>query len=46
MSQILPRLIEFGLGRLALHRLEALVTPGNAPLSHLLERHGFAREAY
>jgi ribosomal-protein-alanine N-acetyltransferase len=44
MSQILPRLIEFGLGRLALHRLEALVTPGNAPSSRLLERHGFARE--
>jgi ribosomal-protein-alanine N-acetyltransferase len=44
MSQIMPVLIDFGFGRLALHRLEALVTPGNAPSCRLLERHGFARE--
>jgi [ribosomal protein S5]-alanine N-acetyltransferase len=44
MSQIMPVLIDFGLGRLALHRLEALVTPGNEPSCRLLERHGFTRE--
>jgi [ribosomal protein S5]-alanine N-acetyltransferase len=44
MSQILPVMINFGLGRLGLHRLEAMVTPGNERSCRLLERHGFARE--
>ncbi len=44
MDAILPALIDFAYRRLALHRLEALVTPGNAPSCRLLERHGFARE--
>jgi [ribosomal protein S5]-alanine N-acetyltransferase len=44
MGEIMPVLIEFGFNRLALHRLEAMVTPGNASSCRLLERHGFARE--
>jgi ribosomal-protein-alanine N-acetyltransferase len=44
MGQVLPAVMAFGWRRLALHRLEALVTPGNAPSCALLERHGFARE--
>jgi ribosomal-protein-alanine N-acetyltransferase len=44
MAAILPALIAFGLGRLELHRLDALVTPGNHRSCRLLERHGFARE--
>ncbi len=44
MAEILPAMIDFGFGRLALHRLEAMVTPGNHPSCRLLERHGFTRE--
>ena len=44
MGEVLPAAIEFGFGRLALHRLEALVTPGNQRSCALLERHGFVRE--
>jgi ribosomal-protein-alanine N-acetyltransferase len=44
MAEVMPVLIEFGFNRLGLHRLEAMVTPGNAPSCRLLERHGFARE--
>ena len=44
MTAILPALIDFALGRLSLHRLEALVTPGNDRSCRLLERHGFMRE--
>ena len=44
MDAVLPVLIDFASSRLALHRLEALVTPGNAPSCRLLERHGFTRE--
>jgi ribosomal-protein-alanine N-acetyltransferase len=44
MGEVLPEVMAFGFGRLALHRLEALVTPGNLPSCRLLERHGFARE--
>jgi ribosomal-protein-alanine N-acetyltransferase len=44
MTAVLPALVDFGFGRLALQRLEALVTPGNARSSRVLERHGFARE--
>ncbi len=44
MAAVLPRVIDFGFGRLALHRLEALVTPGNQRSCRLLERHGFRRD--
>jgi [ribosomal protein S5]-alanine N-acetyltransferase len=37
-------LIDFGLDTLALHRLEAMVTPGNGRSCRLLERHGFVFE--
>ena len=44
MAAILPALVDFGFGRLGLHRLEAMVSPGNDRSSRLLERHGFIRE--
>ena len=44
MSAILPVIVDFGFGRLALHRLQALVTAGNLRSTRLLRRHGFARE--
>ncbi|MEO8925812.1 MAG: GNAT family protein [Caulobacteraceae bacterium] len=44
MATLLPSLIDFAFRRLALHRLEALVTPGNDRSRRLLERHGFALE--
>jgi ribosomal-protein-alanine N-acetyltransferase len=44
MGEVLPAVIAFGFGPLALHRLEALVTPGNDRSCRLLERHGFTRE--
>jgi ribosomal-protein-alanine N-acetyltransferase len=44
MAEILPVAMAFGFGRLALHRLEAMVTPGNDRSCRLLERHGFRRE--
>ena len=44
MAAVLPATVEFGWRRLRLHRLEALVTPGNARSCALLERHGFRRE--
>lgn len=44
MAQVLPAVIAFGRDRLELHRLEALVTPGNRRSCALLEKHGFARE--
>ena len=44
MAAILPALVDFAFRHLALHRLEALVTPGNDRSCRLLERHGFARE--
>ncbi len=44
MAQVMPALLDFAFHRLALHRLEALVTPGNHRSIRLLERHGFAQE--
>jgi ribosomal-protein-alanine N-acetyltransferase len=44
LTAVLPVIVDFGFGRLALHRLEAMVTAGNTRSSRLLRRHGFARE--
>jgi ribosomal-protein-alanine N-acetyltransferase len=44
MTAILPVIVDFGFGRLAAHRLEAMVTPGNTRSSRLLLRHGFVKE--
>ena len=44
MGRILPELLAFGFDALGLHRIEALVTPGNDRSCRLLERHGFERE--
>ncbi len=44
MAEVLPRMVAFGFEALALRRLEAMVTPGNARSCGLLERHGFQRE--
>ncbi|HEY5289125.1 MAG TPA: GNAT family protein [Caulobacteraceae bacterium] len=44
MGHVLPKVIDFGWKQLALHRLEALVTPGNDRSCAVLERHGFRRE--
>jgi ribosomal-protein-alanine N-acetyltransferase len=45
MAEVLPAVLGHGFTSLGLHRIEAMVTPGNAPSAALLERHGFAREA-
>jgi ribosomal-protein-alanine N-acetyltransferase len=44
MGQILPAMLDFGFGPLDLHRVEALVTPGNERSCAVLARHGFERE--
>jgi [ribosomal protein S5]-alanine N-acetyltransferase len=44
MDEVLPDLLSFGFDGLALRRITALVTDGNAPSCRLLERHGFRRE--
>jgi ribosomal-protein-alanine N-acetyltransferase len=44
MAEVLPPLVAFGFLDLALHRLEAFVTAGNARSARLLERHGFTCE--
>lgn len=44
MAEVLPVVLDRGFGVLGLHRIEAMVTPGNAASAALLETHGFARE--
>ena len=44
MAKIMPCLIAFAFERLAVHRIDAMVTPGNDRSGRLLERHGFTRE--
>ncbi len=44
LTAVLPAIVDFGFARLALYRLEALVTAGNARSERVLRRHGFARE--
>ncbi len=45
MDEVLPAVVERGFNALGLHRIEAMVTPGNTASMALLERHGFVREA-
>jgi ribosomal-protein-alanine N-acetyltransferase len=45
MAEVLPAVLDHGFGALGLHRIEAMVTPGNTASIALLERHGFVREA-
>lgn len=44
MDEVMPAALAFGYGVLGLHRIEAMVTPGNVHSCDLLERHGFLRE--
>lgn len=44
MAEVLPVVLAYGFGALALRRIEAMVTPGNEASAALLERHGFVRE--
>lgn len=44
MAEVLPAMLEFGFGALGLHRIEAMVTPGNDRSVSLLQKHGFKRE--
>lgn len=44
MDEVIPPALAFGYGVLSLHRIEALVTPGNDRSCDVLERHGFLRE--
>jgi ribosomal-protein-alanine N-acetyltransferase len=44
MNEVMPAALAFGYGVLGLHRIEALVTPGNDRSCDVLERHGFLRE--
>jgi ribosomal-protein-alanine N-acetyltransferase len=44
MAEVLPAVLAFGFGALGLHRIEAMVTPGNTASAALLEGHGFIRE--
>lgn len=44
MAQVMPVIIAFAFERLGIHRLDAMVTPGNVRSCRLLERHGFAQE--
>jgi ribosomal-protein-alanine N-acetyltransferase len=44
MDEVLPAVLAFGYGVLGLHRIEAMVTPGNDHSCAVLDRHGFHRE--
>jgi ribosomal-protein-alanine N-acetyltransferase len=44
MAEVLPVALDHGFRALDLHRIEALVTPGNVGSAGLLERFGFVRE--
>jgi len=43
-SEVLSTLLPFGFGALGLHRIEAMVTPGNVGSCALLESQGFSLE--
>lgn len=44
MDEVLPAVVDYGFKTFGLHRIEAMVTPGNTASEALLERHGFRRE--
>lgn len=44
MKEALPAVLKFGFENMDLHRVEALVAPGNKPSLKLLLRSGFAQE--
>jgi ribosomal-protein-alanine N-acetyltransferase len=44
MDELMPAALGFAYGALGLHRVEAMVTPGNVRSCAVLERHGFRRE--
>ena len=44
MAEVLPLVLDHGFHILGLHRIEAMVTPGNLPSAALLERFGFRLE--
>ena len=44
MTRVMPRLLDVAFELLDLHRVQAMVTPGNARSSRLLARHGFRLE--
>jgi ribosomal-protein-alanine N-acetyltransferase len=44
MAEVLPAVLNYGFGALGLHRIEAIVTPGNVASAALLEAHGFQLE--
>jgi len=44
MKEVLPAVIDFGYRQLLLHRIEALVNPGNDASAAVLESQGFAYE--
>lgn len=44
MDEVMPAALGFGYRTLGLHRIEAMVTPGNIRSCGVLERHGFTRE--
>jgi ribosomal-protein-alanine N-acetyltransferase len=45
MTEVLPAVLDQGFETFGMHRIEAMVTPGNTASAVLLERHGFVREA-
>ncbi|HEY2358167.1 MAG TPA: GNAT family protein [Phenylobacterium sp.] len=44
MAEVLPVVLKYGFDTLGLHRIEALVTPGNVASAALLDRFGFRLE--
>ena len=46
MSEVLDTIIDYGFTKIGLHSIEANVNPENQASIRLLEKHGFAREAY
>ena len=45
MAEVLPAVLDYGFGELGLHRIEAMITPGNLASASPLKRNGFVLEA-